>query len=106
MAAAVHRRIVRSEVEGGIRLGALPDCCRVKVRTVNRLYELDIREGRVWICGHPEYCPCPVPVLVRGSSWGGSMLKVAYIGRGMHLEFQHPEYATVTTSRIVSVRMA
>ena len=76
------------------------------VQTVNRLYELDIRGGQVWICGHPEFCPSPVPVHVRGSSWGGSMLKVAYIGRGMHLEFQHPTYATVTTSKIVSIRMA
>lgn len=102
---AVRHRIVRSEMEGGIRLGALEDGCRVMVQTLNRLYKLHFRAGKVWICGHPEFCPRPVPVRVRGSSWGGSMLKVAYIGRGMHLEFQHPRFNTVTTSEIVSVRL-
>jgi hypothetical protein len=32
------------------------------------------------------------------------MLKVAYLGRGMHLEFGHPEFQTVTTSRIREIR--
>ena len=75
------------------------------VETANRHYELRVRQGKVWISGHPLFCPDPVPVTVRGSSWGGSMLKVAFIGRGMHLEFQHPRHSTVTTSRIVSIRM-
>jgi len=34
------------------------------------------------------------------------MLKVRFIGRGMHLEFRHPEYRTIMTSRIVDVRAA
>jgi hypothetical protein len=33
------------------------------------------------------------------------MLKLRYIGRGMHLEFCHPEYRTpIVTSRIQNVR--
>ena len=33
------------------------------------------------------------------------MLKLRYIGRGMHLEFCHPEYRTpIITSRIEEVR--
>ena len=33
------------------------------------------------------------------------MLKLRYIGRGMHLEFCHPEYQTpIVTSRIQEVR--
>jgi hypothetical protein len=43
-------------------------------------------------------------VNVHGSTWGGSMLKVAFIGRGMHLEFRHPQHRVITTSRIVEVR--
>ncbi len=104
LAGAVRRLIDRSETDGGLRLSTLRDGSRVVVRTQNRSYELEVRHGRVWICGHPVFCPRPVPVRVRGSSWGGSMLKVAYIGRGMHLEFEHPEHATVTTSKIVSIR--
>ena len=106
LAANVCNSIVHSEIAGGVRLSTLSDGSRVQVETLNRLYELEVREGQVWISGHPQYCPQPVPVTVHGSSWGGSMLKVAYLGRGMRMEFSHPLHATVTTSRIVSVRVA
>ena len=33
-------------------------------------------------------------------------LKLRYIGRGMHLEFCHPTYHTITTSRVVDIRTA
>src|SRR5438034_271531 len=49
----------------------------------------------------------PERVLVRiaGSTWGGSMLKMHFVGRGMHLEFKHPEYDTpIITSRILEIR--
>lgn len=105
LAGGVRERIVRSEAEGGLRLGALKNGARVFVQTVNRIYQLQILNGQTWISGHPEFCPQPVPVSVRGSSWGGSMLKVAYLGRGMYMEFYHPKYSTVTTSRIVSIRL-
>lgn len=33
------------------------------------------------------------------------MLKLQYVGRGMHLEFRHPEYATpIITSPIQEIR--
>ena len=57
------------------------------------------------ISGHPEFCPDPVQVAIAGSTWGGSMLKLQYVGRGMHLEFRHPEYATpIVTSPIQEIR--
>ena len=34
------------------------------------------------------------------------MIKVAFIGRGMHLEFRHPDYeGAVVTSPIVDIRV-
>ena len=42
---------------------------------------------------------------IAGSTWGGSMLKVRFIGRGMHLEFRHPGYPTpIVTSIIQEIR--
>jgi hypothetical protein len=32
------------------------------------------------------------------------MLKLRFIGRGMHLEFWHPVFRTIKTSRIVDIR--
>ena len=101
----INRKIVQSEVEGGVYLKDLPKGSRIEVTTENRDYHLTMAaDGKAMISGHPRFCPQPILVNIQGSSWGGSMLKVAYIGRGMHLEFQHPEYRTVTTSRIVEIR--
>ena len=43
-------------------------------------------------------------VRIHGSTWGGSMLKEKYVGRGMYLEFVHPVYRTITTSRVLEIR--
>jgi hypothetical protein len=46
-----------------------------------------------------------VLVRIEGSNWGGSMIKSSFVGRGMHLEFRHPEYQRpIITSRIVDIR--
>jgi hypothetical protein len=34
------------------------------------------------------------------------MLKLRFIGRGMHLEFWHPVFRTIKTSQIVDIRAA
>ena len=102
----INRNIIRSEIEGGVYLKDLPDESELEVRTRNRGYTLKVlRDGQALISGHPEFCPEPVLVAIAGSTWGGSMLKLRYIGRGMHLEFCHPEYRTpIITSRIQEVR--
>jgi len=101
----INRNIVRSEVEGGVYLKDLPKGSELEVETENRAYRIRVEaDSKVLISGHPRFCPQPILVSIQGSSWGGSMLKVAYIGRGMHLEFRHPEFRTVTTSRIRDIR--
>jgi GMP synthase-like glutamine amidotransferase len=101
----INHNIIQSEIEGGVYLNDLPEGAKLEVRTENTAYQLVNCGGhQVMITGHPEFCPEPVRVQVNGSSWGGSMLKVAFIGRGMHLEFHHPQFNTVVTSRIVEIR--
>lgn len=103
----INRRIVQSEVEGGVDLTGLPSGTILIVETENRCYRIEVREGRsVYISGHPQFCPDPTLVSITGSNWGGSMLKMGFIGRGMFLEFQHPEYKRISTSRIIDVRSA
>jgi hypothetical protein len=58
-------------------------------------------DNQALIWGHPEFCPRPVHVSIAGSTWGGTMLKVRFVGRGMRLEFHHPAYRTpIVTSPI------
>ena len=103
---AVNHNIVQSEIEGGVYLKDLPDETTLEIETQNRSYILVNRgQGQALISGHPEFCPEPVLVRIEGSNWGGSMLKACYVGRGMHLEFRHPEYQRpIITSRIMEIR--
>ncbi len=104
---AVNRNIIQSEVEGGVYLRDLPQGAVLSIETENRFYTLVVLgEETALISGHPEFCPDPELVHIQGSTWGGSMLKTRFIGRGMHLEFDHPKHRTVVTSRIVDIRAA
>jgi hypothetical protein len=102
----VNANIVQAEIEGGVSLGDLPPSTVLEIQTQHHRYTaVFLGESQALISGHPEYCPEPVLVAIAGSTWGGSMLKLRYIGRGMHLEFCHPEYRTpIVTSRIQEVR--
>jgi hypothetical protein len=102
----LNRRIVQSEVEGGVYLNDQLAGARLAVETRNRVYLVDcLAAGEAMISGHPQFCPVPVRVSVHGSTWGGSMLKARFVGRGMHLEFEHPEHRTIVTSPILEIRM-
>jgi hypothetical protein len=101
----VNGNIVQSEVEGGVFLEGLPPDTILEIRTQNHFYTaLLLGDSAALISGHPQYCPKPVYVKIAGSTWGGSMLKARYIGRGMHLEFHHPGYKTpIVTSLIQEI---
>ena len=102
----VNGNIIQSEIEGGVSLGDLSPSTVLEIETQNHRYTaVFLGESKALISGHPEYCPEPVLVGISGSTWGGSMLKLRYIGRGMHLEFSHPEYRSpIVTSRIQAAR--
>ncbi len=102
---AINSNIVQSEIEGGVHLIDLSPGTVLEVRTQNRAYTI-LYKGwdEVLISGHPVFCPQPIPVTIHGSTWGGSMLKPRFIGRGMRLEFGHPEFDPIRTSVILDVR--
>src|SRR5437660_579196 len=102
---AVNHGIIQSEIEGGVHLRDLPPQSVLSVQTTNRVYRIVVLgEGAALISGHPEFCPVPAEVRINGSTWGGSMLKTKFVGRGMHLEFEHPVHRTIVTSRILDIR--
>ncbi len=102
----VNRSIVQSEIEGGVFLEGLPPDTVLQIQTQHHFYTAQLLgEGSAMISGHPQYCPEPVQVIIAGSTWGGSMIKMRYIGRGMHLEFHHPAYSRpIVTSAIREIR--
>ena len=102
---AINRNMIQSEIEGGVHLDRLLPGDKLQVETRDWICDFEYcGEYRAIISGHPVYCPEPVEVNVAGSTWGGSLLKLHFIGRGMHLEFLHPVYQRVVTSRIAEIR--
>ena len=88
----VNRNMIRSEIEGGVFLDRLQLHSVLLIQTQHRCYTAVMLGGsQALISGHPEYCPEPTLVAIAGSTWGGSMLKRRFVGRGMHLEICHPE---------------
>jgi hypothetical protein len=104
---SVNRNIIQSEIEGGVHLDSLSEGATLEIETQNHWYTIVNRgRGKALISGHPKFCPAPTLVRIEGSTWGGSMLKSRFIGRGMRLEFCHPAFRTITTSRIMEIRAA
>jgi hypothetical protein len=102
----VNRNVARSEIEGGVFLNDLPLATVLEIQTQNHCYQIVfLGDNNALISGHPRYCPEPIRVAIAGSTWGGSMLKRRFVGRGMHLEFRHPEYRTpIVTSLVQEIR--
>ena len=102
---AVNHNIVQSEIEGGVYLRDLSPGASLSLQTDNRVYKVVVLgEETALISGHPQFCPEPAKVKILGSTWGGSMLKEKFLGRGMHLEFEHPVHRVILTSRIIDIR--
>ena len=102
----MNRNLIGSEIEGGVFLDRLQPHSVLQIQTRHRCYTAVMLGGsQALISGHPEYCPEPTLVAIAGSTWGGSMLKRRFVGRGMRLEYYHPEYSKpIVTSRIQEVR--
>jgi len=102
---AINRAICQSEIEGGVALDDLPLRAVLEVETKNNVYQIENRgDGKVMISGHAEYCPEPVMVHLHGSTWGTPMIKMRFIGRGMGMEFGHPIFGIVRTSKVRQIR--
>ncbi len=101
----IRRNLIQSEIEGGVSLCDLRPGARLEIETMDWTCTfVYCGENEAWVSGHPKFCPEPVQVHVSGSTWGGSMLKQWFIGRGMHLEFLHPRYQRILTAPILEIR--
>jgi hypothetical protein len=43
-------------------------------------------------------------VRIEGSTWGGTMIEMGFLGEGMHVEFVLPDGKTLTTSTVVEIK--
>jgi hypothetical protein len=83
----------------GVTLMTMKACDTIHVRTRNSDYEiflLDPKSGRALVRGG-EYFAEPVEANVSGSTFGGCMLKMGWIGVGLRMEIYVNGNRTVTT---------
>ena len=100
----INFNILTSEGMGGADVKKLRPGQRLKVTTKNTEYYIKAEQddGRnpggvlnsdsttevyFTIQGHERICPRPTLCNIHGSTWGGSMLKMNFVGVGMFLEF-------------------
>ena len=99
----INHNIAQSEVDGGCDWSAFPEGKTLHMQTLNTHYTLQKRGGKSFIRGHAKFCPDWTLCHINGSTWGGSMLKMNFIGRGMRLEFWTEPFGTITTSTIQEI---
>ena len=100
----INHAFRKSELDGGIWFKELPIGSVVEVQTKHTLYIIERRLDGDYIQGNLKYCPEPIKCRIAGSTWGGSMLKVGWIGIDMLLEFSVGDFS-ITTSIIKDVRL-
>ena len=101
---SILERVEQSERDGGVVLEDLPRGQRVEIQTKHTLYVVSrCAIGHLYIEGSEKYCPTPVRCQIHGSTWGTPMIKVGFIGVGMHMEYSTDEHrGTILTSTILS----
>ena len=94
----------KSEINGGAHLDKLAVGKKLLVQTKHTQYTIERREDGLYISGSEKYCAVPTLCRIPGSNFGGSMLRMKFIGRGMYMEYHtdaHPK--RIVTSEIQEV---
>lgn len=89
----------QSGVHDGVDVQSLAPLSRLRVRTQNSTYEMwviDPQQWTVFIRGG-SFFPTLTPAILCGSGYGGSLLKVAWVGVGMSCELTHSQGRIVTS---------
>jgi hypothetical protein len=88
----------------GVDLSTLAPITRLRVRTRNSLYLITVRDPhqRTVLVRGGSFFPETTDACLSGSSFGGSLLKIAWVGVGLHMEF-YTDGARIVTSRVESI---
>ncbi len=103
----INKRIEEQEEKGGISFDELETGTKVEAQTLNTLYVIEAtgEKGKVLVQGG-KYFPEPTEAQFNGSTWGGGMLKMGWIGHQMCLDFVYTrstgEPGNIVTSPIQS----
>ncbi len=94
-------KMEEAEILGGVDIRNVEVGKSLLVTTLNSKYTIEHREDGFYISGGERF-KNPVLAVINGSTYGGSVIKDQFIGRGMHLEFI-VDKKTIVTSPIQEV---
>ena len=101
----INLRIMQSERDGGMWLRDIKLGQIIKVVTKNTEYIIEkVANDKYIVSGNKKYCPVPTFMFLHGSTFGGSMIRVGFIGVGMYLEM-YINNKPILTSHIKSVEV-
>ena len=90
----------------GVQIDQLEPLTELRVRTCNSTYEIFVVEphrSRVVVRGGQHF-PIPTRATLEGSTFGGSCLKLGWIGAGFCMEI-HSDDVVIVTSPVCGVRL-
>ncbi|MCI0565326.1 MAG: hypothetical protein MN733_43225 [Nitrososphaera sp.] len=104
----IVRNIEEQQKRGGVQLDKLAVGTKVEAQTLNTLYKIEVlRNGKQRIEGG-KYFPQAVETRISGSTWGGSMLALKWLGLGMNMEIHKgvpSDRPIFTTSPVQSLKI-
>lgn len=103
--ADIIRNIEESQKNGGVELKKLAPGTRIEAQTKNSLYKITVREDDQFEIQGGFYFPMELTSHISGSTWGGSMLKMKWLGVDMHIELWHPERGKITTTAVRTLKV-
>jgi hypothetical protein len=81
----------------GVNLRQLDPLTTLRVQTLNSQYRIVITGGTSAIVQGGKFFPDPTPARIDGSGFGGSVLKVAWIGVGLNMEIFANDQRIITS---------
>jgi len=103
----IIRNIENCEENGGIDLSKLSIGTKIEVHTRNTIYNFEkvgeLSEFKIKSNG--RYFKKEKLINFPGSTFGGSMIKLYWIGNGMHMEFNLESGRVLTTSSVKSFKV-
>lgn len=102
----LQKLMEEQEQKGGLNVTLLEKGTKLTIETKNSIYQVVVVEGReVTISGGMTKegqirFPLPAKAIILGSTWGGSMLKIDWIGQDMRMELNlmdEPAHSLLTS---------
>ena len=98
----IERLIAEQKERGGIQIDQLEIGTKIEAQTRNTLYKIEILSNGKFMVEGGKYFPAPTETHIAGSTFGGSMLKLKWLGIGMCIEMPQCVTTSVQSLKVIA----